>query len=102
LLRAASERGTAVAIVLDRVPSEDVDQIRPHLIEMLREQGMGTSPVFTVPETTLTEEGLLPAEALGRLGAWLEALSTDQRARNIIVSHTLKGALTSLEERTHA
>lgn len=100
LLRAASDRGTAVAIVLDRVSPEDITEVRPHLVEMLREQGMGTSPVFTVPETTLTSEGLLPAEALGRLGAWLEALSSDQRARDIIVSHTLKGALSSLGQRT--
>ena len=100
LLKAASDRGTAVAIVLDRVPPEDMGEIRPHLVEMLREQGMGTSPVFTIPETTLTAEGLLPPEALGRLGEWLEALASDQRARSIIVSHTLKGALASLRSRT--
>jgi len=102
LLRAASERGTAVAIVLDRVPPEDIDEIKPHLVEMLREQGMGTSPVFTIPETTLTEDKLLPPEALGRLGQWLTALATDQRARNIIVSHTLQGALASLQARTES
>lgn len=100
LLRAASDRGTAVAIVLDRVPPEDMDQIKPHLVEMLREQGMGTSPVFTIPETTLTAQRLLPAEALGRLGHWLSALASDQRARTIIVSHTLQGALASLQTRT--
>ena len=102
LLRAASDRGTAVAIVLDRVPPEDMDQIKPHLVQMLRDQGMGTSPVFTIPETTLTAEKLLPVEALGRLGSWLTALASDQRARNIIVSHTLHGALAALESRTSA
>ena len=99
LLKAASDRGTAVAIVLDRVAAEDIEEIRPHLVEMLREQGMGTSPVFTVPETDLTREGLLPPEALGRLGQWLQALASDQRARNIIIAQTLQGALHSLSPR---
>jgi len=99
LLRSASERGTAVAIVLDRISAEDVDEVRPHLVQMLRDQGLGTSPVFTVPETELTDEGLLPSEALGRLGQWLEALASDERARDIIVAQTLSGALSSLGPR---
>jgi GTPase SAR1 family protein len=99
LLRSAADRGTAVAIVLDRVPPESLAEVRPHLVEMLRDQGLGTSPVFTVPETELTTEGLLPAEALGRLGQWLQALASDQRARDIIVSQTLEGTLASLGPR---
>lgn len=99
LLRSASDRGTAVAIVLDRVPPEDMEVVRPHLVEMLRDQGMGTSPVFTIPETELTDDGLLPPEALGRLGQWLQALASDRRARDIIVAQTLDGALSSLGSR---
>jgi GTPase SAR1 family protein len=99
LLRSASERGTAVAIVLDRVAPENLDEIRPHLVEMLRGQGMGTSPVFTIPETELSPQGLLPPDALGRLGQWLQALASDQRARNIIIAQTLSGALSSLSPR---
>ena len=99
LLRSASDRGTAVAIVLDRVAPENMEEIRPHLVDMLREQGMGTSPVFTVPETDLTDDGLLPPQALGRLGQWLQALASDQRARNMIIAQTLRGALDSLSPR---
>ncbi|HHU09882.1 MAG TPA: ABC transporter [Intrasporangiaceae bacterium] len=99
LLRSASERGTAVAIVLDRIAPEDIDEVRPHLVEMLREQGLGTAPVFTVPESDLTDDGLLPPAALGRLGQWLEALASDQRARDIIIAQTLRGALESLAPR---
>ena len=39
LLRQASERGTSVAVVLDRVPPEAVEEVRPHLVSMLKEQG---------------------------------------------------------------
>ena len=99
LLRQASERGTAVAIVLDRVDPETIDEVRPHLVGMLREQGLGTAPVFTVPETTLTPDGILPERAIGRLRAWLDALAGDLRARSIIVAQTLRGALSSLDGR---
>jgi len=100
LLRTASERGTAVAIVLDRVPPEAVDDIRPHLVDMLRDQGLSTTPIFTIPETTLTADGTLPDPAMGRLRAWLHALAGDGRARAIIVGQTLRGAVESLGDRT--
>jgi GTPase SAR1 family protein len=100
LLRTAAERGTAVAIVLDRIAPETVDEIRPHLAGMLREQGLPTAPIFTVPESTLTDDGFLPPEAMGRLRAWLDALASDARARAVVVSQTLKGAMGSLSGRT--
>ncbi|NHA67515.1 dynamin family protein [Phycicoccus flavus] len=98
LLRTASERGTAVAIVLDRVPPEAVDEIRPHLASMLREQGLSTSPIFSVPEVAL-EDGRLPAWTFTRLRDWLQALAGDARARDIVVSQTLRGAVASLGSR---
>jgi hypothetical protein len=100
LLRTAAERGTAVAIVLDRIAAQAVDEIRPHLAAMLREQRLPTAPVFTVPETPLDEQGRLPAEAFARLRAWLEALAGDARARDIVVTQTLHGAVESLSGRT--
>lgn len=99
LLRQASDRGTAVAIVLDRVPPEAVGEIRPHLAGMLREQGLSTAPIFTIPETPLTPEGRLPDSAFERLESWLKALAGDSRARGIVVRQTLDGALASLEPR---
>lgn len=100
LLRTAADRGTAVAIVLDRIPAEAVDEIRPHLASMLREQGLPTAPIFTVPETTLDDDGRLPGEAVHRLRSWLEALAGDARARSIVVGQTLRGAVESLSGRT--
>ncbi len=100
LLRTAADRGTAVAIVLDRIPGEAVDEIRPHLAAMLREQGLPTAPIFTVPETPLDADGRLPEEAVARLRAWLQALAGDARARSIVVGQTLRGAIESLSGRT--
>ncbi len=99
LLREASDRGTAVAIVLDRVPPEAMGDIRGHLTAMLREQGLSTAPIFGVPESTLTDEGRLPEADVARLRSWLTALASDARAREVVVRQTLDGALGSLDER---
>jgi len=100
LLRQASDRGTAVAIVLDRVPPDSMSDIRSHLASMLREQGLSTAPIFGIPEATLSQQGRLPEGDVARLRAWLTALASDARARAVIVKQTLEGALASLEERT--
>ena len=100
LLRQAAERGTAVAIVLDRVDRPAMADVRGHLTDMLREQGLETAPVFTIPETEVSADGLIPEKDIERLRSWLTALAGDQRARTIIVHQTLDGALASLDERT--
>ena len=51
LLRQASERGTSVAVVLNRVPRGSIPVIREHLASMLKEQGLGAAPIFTVAES---------------------------------------------------
>jgi dynamin family protein len=102
LLRQASERGTAVAIVLDRVPPEAMADIRSHLASMLREQGLSTAPIFGIPEANLTAEGRLPDQDVARLRSWLSALASDARARSVIVTQTLEGALGSLDERARS
>ncbi|MDO5738923.1 MAG: ABC transporter [Ornithinimicrobium sp.] len=98
LLREASERGTSVAIVLNRVPPEALSQIRLHLASMLRDQGLGKSPIFTVTEVDL-EEGRIPAQQIERLRGWLHSLASDARARSIVIRRTLTGTLGSLGDR---
>lgn len=102
LLRQAADRGTAVAIVLDRVDRPAMAEVRSHLVDMLREQQLGTAPVFTVPETELDEHGLIPEVDIERIRSWLAALAGDQRARTMIVRQTLDGALGSLDARARA
>lgn len=101
LLRQASERGTAVAVVLDRVPAEAVDEIRTHLGSMLGEQGLAAAPLFTVVESPL-ERGLLPADQVRPLQQWLSGLAGDAAARAAVVRQTLDGALASLDSRVSA
>jgi len=98
LLRSASERGASVAIVLDRVPPEAMEEVRNHLASMLRGQGLADAPIFTVAETRLTDDGLLSEREIARLRSWLSALARDAKARSIVVRRTLTGALDSLRD----
>jgi hypothetical protein len=98
LLHAARDRGTSVSLVLDRVPPDAVDEIASHLGEMLRERGLGDTPVLVVRETAL-ERGLLPADDLAPVREWLDDLAADAQARGGVVRRTLTGALRSLPRR---
>ena len=98
MLRQAVERGVAVAVVLDRVPLEVMQEVRTHLATLLRDRGLGTSPMFTIPETTL-EDGYLPVGLVAPLAGWLRRLALDARSRDVVVRRTLIGVLDSLDER---
>lgn len=102
LLRQASQRGTSVAIVLDRVPPEALEEVREHLRSMLEEQGLGMAPLFSVPETRLDAQGMLGPDEVGRLRSWLTALARDAKARAMVVRQTLTGAVDSLTDRVEA
>ncbi|MGB5952766.1 MAG: dynamin family protein, partial [Ornithinimicrobium sp.] len=100
LLAQAAARGTSVAIVLDRVPPEAMEEIRLHLAHMLGEHGLGKSPIFTIPEVGLDEAAMLPQRYIARLSGWLNSLAGDARARSVVIRRTLSGALTSLSARS--
>ncbi len=100
MLRTASDRGVSVAVILDRVPSDSMSVVRSDLARMLRDQGLGSSPMFTLPEMPL-EEGMLPLEVVTPLLRWLHRLASDIRSRDMVVRRTLAGALDSLPARVH-
>jgi energy-coupling factor transporter ATP-binding protein EcfA2 len=98
LLQAARDRGTALSLVLDRVPADGAAEVASHLREMMRERGLGDTPVLVVPEIAL-EEGLLPPAALAPVRAWLDELAADAQGRAGVVRRTLTGALDSVAPR---
>jgi hypothetical protein len=97
-LRAARDRGTALSLVLNRVPEDAGREVPAHLQQMLEEEGLPEVEVLVVPETPLAE-GLLPAPALAPVRAWLDDLAADAQARDALVRRTLRGALASLPAR---
>lgn len=98
LLHAARDRGTALSLVLDRVPPDSAGEVAEHLREMVEERGLGGTQLLVVPETAL-EEGRLPAAALGPVRGWLDELAADAQGRAGVVGRTLTGALDSLPQR---
>ena len=100
-LRQAAERSAAVAIVLDRTPPDAVDTVATHLARMLASRGLKDSPLFTVTEGGVDDEGLLPGSAVADIRGWLESLAADADARTAVVKQTLDGAIRTLTRRTH-
>ncbi|HEX6248459.1 MAG TPA: ABC transporter [Nocardioidaceae bacterium] len=100
-LRAAAERSTAVAIVLDRTAPEAISEVSGHLARMLTTRGLRDSPLFTVAESRVDEDGLLPPEAVAEIRGWLEALAADTNARAAVVRQTLEGAIRTLSHDAH-
>jgi hypothetical protein len=97
LLRAARGRGTALALVLNRVPAGAADQIGPHLTSMLRGHDLGGVPLFVLPETRLDGQGLLPERIVAPLRDWFATLAESAAARAAVVRQTVDGAIGALK-----
>jgi energy-coupling factor transporter ATP-binding protein EcfA2 len=98
LLRTAQERGTALAVVLDRVPPEAAGEVAADLAGMLTSAGLSAARLFVIEERPL-HDGRLPENQVAPLRTWLHGLAADQGARATVVRQTLTGALGSLEHR---
>ncbi|MCZ2803875.1 ABC transporter [Modestobacter sp. VKM Ac-2983] len=98
LLRTAQERGTALAIVLDRVPPEAVVEVADDLAGMLRRARLEGARLFVIEERPLAD-GFLPEDQVAPLREWLHALAADAEQRAAVIRQTLAGALGSLHDR---
>ncbi|MFI1380945.1 GTPase [Embleya sp. NPDC020886] len=97
LLRLARERDTRLAIVLDRVPAEELDEVRSDLVRLLRQAGLGDVPLYPIVETRpgagLPERNVVP------IRTWLAERGADPDARAAVVRRTVGGLLHSLDRR---
>jgi energy-coupling factor transporter ATP-binding protein EcfA2 len=100
-LKAAAERSTAVAVVLDRTPPQSAQEVAGHLAEMLAARGLGDSLLFTVVESPVGANGLLPPPTVEPIRRWLHSLAADSAARSAVVRQTLDGAVRSVGQRTY-
>lgn len=92
-LRAAAERSASVAVVLDRTQPDAVFEVRGHLARMMTSRGLSDSPLFTVPESGVDSDGLLPAANVADIRGWLHDLAGDLAAREQVITQTLDGAI---------
>lgn len=102
-LRTARERSTALAVILQRTPRDAAEPVGRDLVRLLEANGLAGTPLFTVPELALPEEGArLPASAVQPIRRWLAELAEDAQSRDRVVRQTLAGALGSLAVRVPA
>jgi hypothetical protein len=92
LLAEAIERRLSVAVVLDRMRPTETTEVRRHFATMLRDRGLGSAPVITVPETTLVD-GMLPPSVVGPLRGWLINQAADPQAKARHVTRAVGGML---------
>lgn len=96
-LVSARERGTSVAMVLNRAPQESLHTVRTDLVDRLRANALGEIPLFVI-EDQGPHDGLLGRATVAPIKSWLTSLAGADRASAIIV-RTLKGALAGLPPR---
>lgn len=91
------ERGTRLAIILNRIPPGATDEVAGHLQAMLRSQQLGDVRVFPVEASQALIDGRLPD--ISELGGYIRTLASDAAARREMVAATLRGALDSIPRR---
>ena len=96
-LGTARERGTALSLVLNRVPEDAEREVTAHLGEMMRARGID-AVLLVVAETELEAGRLAPVD-LAPVRCWLDGLAADAQARSDLIGRTLGGALRSLPGR---
>ena len=68
---------------------------------MLASRGLKDSPLFTVAEGKVDEDGLLPQHHVEQVRSWLEMLAEDAEARTAVVRQTLDGAVRDLSHHVY-
>ncbi|MFD7311698.1 dynamin family protein [Promicromonospora sp. NPDC059942] len=95
LLNQAAARKAQVAMVLDRV-DPGAEATADDLRAMMVEHGLTDSPLFVIPEDGLSDDGMLPEDAVGEVSRWLTGLGGDADARRRVIAATRDGVVDSL------
>ncbi|MGI9616878.1 MAG: dynamin family protein [Acidimicrobiales bacterium] len=94
-LRQAQRRGTALAVIINRIPPGATSEIVAHFTSMLNEAALTGVSVFPIEQSDL-REGLLPPKSVAPIKSLLNDLATDAEKRAAVVSQTLTGTLDSI------
>ena len=94
-LARARERGTTLAVVVNRIPPGAADEITADLAGLLERGGLGGVQMFAVAQQELTG-GMLPAASVVPLARMVDDLAADTERRMEVVRATLDGALASV------
>lgn len=81
-LERAAQRGTPVAVVLNRAPRQVLAEVRRDLVERLAGLGLAEAPFFVIPDAG-PHQGPLTGPAVEDLSAWLALLAGRHRAAGL-------------------
>lgn len=95
----ARERGTQLAVIINRVPQGAAVEIVPHLQTMLDEGGLPGVDIYPIEQSTLDANGQLDETSIADVRAMLTSLAEDAERRAEVVRATLAGALASVPNR---
>ncbi len=98
-LKQAKDRGTALACVVNRIPSGATNEIVGHFTSMLIDAGLNDVQVFAVEEQA-TDSPLLPPPTVAHIRELLTDLAGNSQRRADVVRQTLEGAMESIPQRT--
>lgn len=96
-LTSAAERGTSVALIVNRVPEDTTTEIYQDVTARLADHKMDATPIFMMKDHS-PHTGPLPASDVKEVTGWLATLAGADHARTVIV-RTLRGALDALPPR---
>ncbi len=98
-LARARDRGTALSIIINRIPPGAGLEVVPHLAEMVAKAGFADVPLFPIEDVELTALGLLPEHTVSEIREQLESLAASAEERATVIRRTLDGALRSVPGR---
>lgn len=94
ILDVVRRRGMTIAVVLDRVAADVLDEVRRDLLARLVESGFGSVPLLVVPDAGPVD-GPLPAENVREVAQWIALLATRAGSQGI-TARTLRGVWSPL------
>ncbi|MEM9565347.1 MAG: dynamin family protein [Actinomycetota bacterium] len=97
-LHQARDRGTSLAVIINRIPPGASAEVVPHLRGMLADRGLPDIEVFPVTQTELAD-GRLPTDSVAGVRTLLDGLAADAERRAQVIRTTLDGALASVGPR---
>ncbi|WP_392507331.1 dynamin family protein [Naumannella halotolerans] len=96
LLGDAARRHAQIALVIDRVDPGSELAVVGDLRRMMDAHDLGPAPLFSVPESALDDQGLLPERAVAEIAGWLSDLGGDAGARDQVALATRDGVIGDL------
>jgi len=94
ILDVVRRRGVTIAVVLDRVAADVLDEVRRDLLSRLTESGFGTVPLLVVPDAGPVD-GPLSAEHVREVAQWISLLATRAGAQGV-TARTVRGVWSPL------